>query len=81
MEALTVAQALQQLIQHEGLTAEAVSDNLVRITVPTGAGEVKVGVLLHPEASAAAMYLVHPDQVPEDRRVEAAVLILSLIHI
>ena len=72
MSDLTLESALAMLIAHEGIQMERQNNNVVRLPIPTPEGTVNVGVLLNLEAGAAAMYTVHPAQVAEDRRVEAA---------
>lgn len=71
----TLTSALEALLQQEGLTAAAVGDNVLRLSLPTHDGTVRLSILLNPDAGAAAMYTVHPRRVSEDRRVEAAVLL------
>lgn len=73
MEALTLQSALALLLAHEGLEPEPIGDNLIRLSIPTPEGPVRLSMLLNPEAGAAAMYTLHPDKVPEERRAEAAI--------
>ncbi|MDG1480261.1 MAG: YbjN domain-containing protein [Myxococcota bacterium] len=72
---LTLQSAFALLLTHEGLQPEPINENLIRLSIPTPDGPVRLSVLLNPEAGAAAMYTVHPAKVSAERRVEAAVLI------
>ncbi len=72
---LTLQSALARLLEHEGLQPEPINENLIRLSIPTPDGPIRLSVLLNPEAGAAAMYTMHPAKVPAERRVEAAVLL------
>ena len=77
METLTLKSAITLLLDHEGLKATRVNENLLRIHIATGDGELVLGALLNTDAGAAAFYWVHPDKVPEDRRGTAAITMMK----
>ena len=77
METLTLKSAITLLLDHEGLKATRVNENLLRIHISTGEDELVLGALLNIEAGAAAFYWVHPDKVPEDRRGTAAIALMK----
>lgn len=77
METLTLKSAITLLLDHEGLKATRVNENLLRIHISSGEDELVLGALLNTDAGAAAFYWVHPEKVPEDRRIHAAIALMK----